>query len=212
MKDAVERSERGRIDHALIELCLERTYANVTLSMLLDRTDVDLEAFERHYEDLEDCFCRIYTEMRDDYMLRVAGEFAEPAPWREQMRRAAYVTLDYLREDLARARITFVEVLYAGDRAKLIRDEAMQGLFALVDQGRNEPTAPAGLSRFTAEAIGSAVYQRIQTAIEKEELDAFEDGVREMMYMVVLPYLGEEAAREELEIPPPLRSEGAAGK
>jgi len=206
------QSERARIDRALVELCLERTYANVTLEILLERAGVDRETFERHYEDLEDCFCRIYAEMRDDYMLRVAGEFASGGSWREQMRRAAYVTLDFLREDPARARITFVEVLYAGDRAKLIRDEAMQALFALVDQGRNEGAAPAALSRFTAEAIGSAIYQRIQTAIEKEELDTFEDGLREMMYMVVLPYLGEDAAREELEMPAPRPSAVAPGK
>ncbi len=79
----------------------------------------------------------------------------------------------------------------------------MQGLFALVDQGREEPAAPPNLTRFTAETIGSTVYQQIQTAIERDELDRFEEGLGEMMFMVVLPYLGEEAAREEFTIPPP---------
>lgn len=203
MRPPEEAPEQVRIERALVELCIERTYANLTLPMVLERAEVDRATFERWYEDLEDCFCRIYARMRDEYLVRVATAFAEPGTWREHMRRSAYHTLDFLREDPVRARISFVEVLYAGDRAKLIRDEAMQALFALIDQGRNEPTAPAVLSRFTAEAIGSAIYQRIQTAIENDELEQFEPGMREMMYLAVLPYLGEEAAREELALPLP---------
>lgn len=203
MRELPGPPERARIERALVALCVERTYAETSLPLVLERAEVDLATFERFYADLEDCFCSIYTEMRDEYMLRVAAAFVDADGWREQMRAAAYVTLAYLREDPDRARITFVEVLYAGDRAKLIRDEAMQGLFALVDQGRQQPGAPAGLTTFTAETIGSAVYQRIQTAIEQDELDEFEEGLQEMMYMAVLPYLGEEAAREELTIPPP---------
>jgi hypothetical protein len=93
-------------------------------------------------------------------------------------------------------------VLYAGDRAKLIRDQGMQGFFLLIDQGRNEMEDPESLTPYTAETIGSAIYQRIQTAIETDELEEFESAVPEMMYMAVLPYLGPEAAQEELSIPP----------
>ncbi len=195
--------ERDRIEQALVDLCTERTFAEVTLTTLLDRAGVTVTTFEAHYSDLDDCFCSIYQEMRDEYMLRVVVAFGGAESWRERMRAAAWVTLAYLSEDPHRARMTFVEVLYASDRAKLIRDEAMQGLFALVDQGREDPAAPPNLTRFTAETIGSTIYQQIQTAIEHDELDRFEDGLGEMMYMVVLPYLGEEAAREELTIAPP---------
>jgi AcrR family transcriptional regulator len=195
--------ERDRIEVALVELCMERTYAEVTLPMLIDRAEVDGRIFSTYYRDLEDCFASIYKEMRDEYMLRVARAFSGAADWRQRMRAAAHVTLAYLREDPARARMTFVEVLYAGDRVKVIRDEAMQILFAMVDLGRQEPGASPNLTRFTAETIGSTVYQQIQTAIEHDELDRFEEGLGEMMYMVVLPYLGEEVAREELTMPPP---------
>lgn len=180
---------------------MERTLAEVTLPDVLDRAGVDGATFFAFYGGLDDCFCVIYKEMRDEYMLRVARAFAGADDWRGRMRAAANVTLAYQREDPARARMTFVEVLYAADRAKLIRDEAMQALFALVDLGRQEPGAPPNLTRFTAETIGSTIYQQIQTAIEHDELDRFEEGLGETMYMVVLPYLGEQAAREELTIP-----------
>jgi len=194
---------RALIDRALVELCAENTYANVTLPMVLARAGVDLATFEGFYVDLEDCFCRIYAEMRDEFMMSVGAAFAAGETWRDGIRAAAYAMLVFLREDQIRGRMSFVEVLYAGDRAKLIRGETMQVLFALIDQGRNEPGASSATSRFTAEAIGSSIYQKIQMVVQNEELDEFESIVRELMYAVVLPYLGEEAAREELEISPP---------
>lgn len=212
MKAPSEERVRERIDRALVELCVERTYANVTLAMLLERAGVDLATFQHFYEDLEDCFCTVYAEMRDEFMVPVGAAFAAGETWRDRVRGAAYAMLVFLREDPARARMSFIEVLYAGERAMRIRDETMQVLFALIDQGREEPEASATISRFTAEAIGSAIYQKIQTVIENDELDDFGTILRELMYMVVLPYLGEEAAREELEMPPPGWVAGEAGK
>jgi AcrR family transcriptional regulator len=205
MTVAPDSGDRARIREALVDLCMEQTIAATTLTMVLERAGVDQAAFERHFEDLEDCFCQVYEEMAQEYMQRVGAAFLVEQGWRNQMRAAAYVTLEYLREDERRARFTFVEVLYAGDRAKLIRDQAMQALFILVDQGRSEMEDPTAVGRYTAETVGSAIYQRIQSAIERNELDAFEAGVGEMMYAVVLPYLGPEAAAEELSIPPPAR-------
>jgi len=199
-----QERERAEIAAAMIDLCVELRYPNVELPMVLERAGVDEAAFRRHFEDLEDCFCQTYEAQRDEFALRIATAFAAEQGWRNQMRAAAYAMLGYLGEDLQRARFMTVEVLYAGDRAKLIRDQAMQGFFMLIDQGRFEMEDPDALTPFTAETIGSAIYQRIQAATERYELDKFEPGVQEMMYNAVLPYLGPEAAAEELKIPPPL--------
>jgi AcrR family transcriptional regulator len=201
--------ERDRIERALFDLCMERTYAEVTLSTLVERAGVSVLRFEIYYADLDDCFCSIYRELREEFMSEVGSAFATGESWRERMRAAAIATYHHLRDDPERARMAFVEVLYASDRAKLIRDEGFQWLFALIDQGRLEPGAPADLTPFTAETIGSAAYQRMQVAIGKDEPEAFDEGLREMMYMIVLPYLGEDAAREELAMTLPDWSEGA---
>ncbi|HYH53613.1 MAG TPA: TetR/AcrR family transcriptional regulator [Solirubrobacterales bacterium] len=195
---------RARIQNALIELCLERSYAGVTLPDLLRRAGVDDETFHCYFDDLEDCFCSFYEEMRDEFMLRVGESFAGVSGWREQIRAAAWAIVDYILEDPGRARISFVEVWFAGERAKLIREQAMSGLFALIDQGRLE-RADSFVSSVTAEFVGSAVYRRLQAAIESGDLSGLEAEVPELMYAVVLPYLGREAAEEELRMPRPER-------
>jgi AcrR family transcriptional regulator len=195
--------ERDRIESTLIDLCVERTYAEVTVPMLVERAGVDREAFEEHYAGLEECFCTFYLRMREEFMQEVGAAFFGESNWRDGIRASAYAMRDYLRADLKRARISFVEVLFVGERAGVIRDEAMRSLFALIDLGRNEPGVPETVTQYTAETIGSGIYHSIQVIVSNDELDEFDSRLREMMYTVVLPYLGEEAAREELLIPPP---------
>lgn len=193
---------RARIQQALIELCLERSYAKVGLPDLLLRAEVDEKTFHRHFDDLEDCFCSFYEEMRDEFMLRVGESFAGARGWRNQIRGAAWAIVDYILENPGRARISFVEVWFAGERAKLIREQAMGGLFALIDQGRLERD-DRSVSSVTAEFVGSAIYRRLQAVIESGDLSGLEAEVPELMYAVVLPYLGREAAEVELRMPRP---------
>lgn len=195
--ESAGQDERLRIESALIDLCLERSYAQVGLDDLLRRAEIDERAFAVHFEDLEDCFCSFYVRMRDEFMLRVGEAFLAQEGWQAQIRAAAWEIFDFIREDPGRARISFVEVWYAGERARQVREEAMQALFAMIDLGREESDAP--VSPLTAEFVGSAVYQRLQEVIQRGETEGLESGVPELLYAVVLPYLGTEAAREEME-------------
>jgi AcrR family transcriptional regulator len=196
-------AEKDRIEGGLIDLCFERTYAEVTLPLLLERAEVDRETFEKHYTDIEVCFCSFYLRMREEFMQQVGAAYLGETNWRDGIRASAYAMRDYLQADLKRARMSFVEVLFVGERAAVIRDEAMHALFALIDLGRAEPGVPDTVTPYTAETIGSGIYHTIQVIVSNDELDQFGTRLREMMYTVVLPYLGEEAAREELTIPPP---------
>jgi AcrR family transcriptional regulator len=195
-------SNRDRIFAAMIDLSVECGYRNVTLSMLLDRAALPEREFSNRFEDLEDCFCQIMEVETERAGQQVLTAYAAEHGWRRQMRAAAQALLDYLLEDLTRARFVCVEVVYAGDRAKLIRDQQMQAFFLLIDQGRGEMAEPEALTPFTAEAIGSSIYQRMQSALLNDQLEEFETSIPEMMYLAVLPYLGPEAAEEELSLPP----------
>lgn len=132
----------------------------------------------------------------------VARVFREQG-WRDRVRASAYEMLCFLRADERRARLMTVEVLSAGTRAQLIRDQGMQPFFDLIDMGRNELPDPSSLSRATAVSIGGAIYKRMQTAIEAGDLSVGDRLVPELMYTVILPYLGPEAALAELNMPPP---------
>ena len=167
------------------------------------RASVDPASFESHFSDLEECLCD-YIERGTMVLLgRSVQSFSEQDGWRNALRAVAHTMLHFLQEDPQRARIMLVEVLSAGERAQLIRDQGMEALFEFIDLGRNELDDPSSLSRATAEAVGGAIFSRIRSEVESGDTESLPDLLPKMMYSAVLPYLGAEAAAEELEIPPP---------
>lgn len=196
-------AERARLREAMVDLCFERGYKDLGLAELLARAGVSEEAFRRHYSGLEDCFCELVEEGRDDLLKEVVDRAFAEQGWRNQIRAAAYAMLRFLQADERRARLIIVEVHSAGTRAQLIRDQGIQLLFDLIDVGRNELPDPNSLTRATAESVGGAIYKRMETAIEAGDLSVGDRLVPELMYTVILPYRGTEAALAELTIPAP---------
>jgi AcrR family transcriptional regulator len=195
-------NERERIAAAMVDLCFEHGYRQTTPEMLFDRAEVDRAGFRRHFADLEDCFCEVYKEMRDDLMGRVAAAVEYEATWRDGLRATAYTMVDWTAEDEKRTKFTVIEVRSAGERALILMGQAFEELFDLIDRGRDERQLPGEISRATAEAIGGTIFNQMYAAYEDGSIDAVRAKVPEMMYMAVRPYLGDEAAAEELREPP----------
>lgn len=197
--------ERRRLQEAMLDLCAECGYERLTLPALVERAGVATASFHRHYGNLEDCFCELVQEGRDLLLQDVAAHVLREEGWRNQVRAAGYAMLRFLQADERRARLLIVEVLSAGTRAQLIRDQGMQPLFDLIDMGRNELDDPNSISRATAVSVGGAIFKRMHAAIEQGDLSVGDRLVPELMYTVILPYRGPAAALEELSMPPPDR-------
>lgn len=202
--------QRQEICAALGELVLERGYPQVDLDAVLIHAGIDEETFNRYFRDVEDCFCAILAEGTEVLMQQAFAAFAAENGWRDQLRAVAYALLRFLQEDPKRARLMTVDVLSAGERAQLVRDQGIQALTEFIDQGRQQLDDPGKLTRATAEAIAGSIYNRIHLEIQEGRLASAAERVPELMYPAVLPYLGAEAAAEELTIPPPRRLDPAA--
>lgn len=197
--------DRQRILDALVDVCVERGYREASVALVAERAGLTEDAFEQHFTDLEDCFATYTLEGREAFFVAVGAALVDKSEWRDQIRAAAYAMLHFWQEDERRARMMLIEVLSAGPRAQLIRDEGMELMFDLLDQGRSAMADPEMLSRTTAEAVGGAIFNQMHLALERGDLsrDRGDELVPQLMYTVVLPYLGTEAALEELEMPPP---------
>jgi AcrR family transcriptional regulator len=195
--------ERRQILDALAEVCVRDGYLKVSLGMVLEAVGIGDEAFHLHFRDLEDCFVAYTIETRESFLAEVGGVVLRASGWREQMRAAAYSIVRFWQEDDRRARMALIEVPSAGPRAQLVRDEGIEMMVSLIDQGRAEMRDPELLSRATAEAVAGAVFNQMRLILERGEMGRGRDYVPELMYTVILPYLGTEAALEELDMPPP---------
>ena len=207
MNGVARQGTGGRllIERAMAEVACERGYANISVETVCAAAGVERGEFDRHFKDLEDCLCEYVQAGTNELLTRSLQAFTKCEGWRNQLRAVAHTMLAFLQEDDARARIMTVEILSAGDRAQLIRDQGMEGLFEFIDLGRQELADPDSMTRATAEAVGGAIFSRIRIEVEKGDPSALTDLLPKMMYSAVLPYLGPEAAMEELHRTPPKR-------
>jgi AcrR family transcriptional regulator len=196
-------AEVGRLREALLDLCAERGYKKLKLRELLERADVGEAAFKQLYPDLDACFAAVLGEIYDEFFVRAQEAVTGQNGWRDRMRATAYALLRYLRSDERVARLAAVEVQYAGKRAQELFLETFNRLVNLLNEGSSEADGPESPGLATAIGVGGIVFARIQEAVAKGELGLGEEEIPELMYGAVFPYLGAEAAAEELRIPPP---------
>lgn len=114
-------------------------------------------------------------------LLDVAPSVA-PGDWRNRLRAAVYALC---REPEGRA-----------------TDAGAEALADLIDEGRAEPSAPASVTRVTAEALGAAIFHELRRGAGEAGRSESEL-VPPLMYSAVLPYRGPDSAADELRIPPP---------
>jgi AcrR family transcriptional regulator len=195
--------EEGRLREALLDLCVERGYSELRLEDLLARAAVDEDAFRGRYTDLDAYFNAVLAQSYADFFEVAQQAVAGVTGWRDRMRATAYALLRFLRTDERVARLAAVEAQHGGEGALRLFVQTFNRLVDLLDEGSAEAGGPDSPSRATALGIGRVLFTRLQEAVAQDELDLGEEEIPQLMYAAVFPYLGAEAADEELRIPPP---------
>lgn len=205
-RSATERGDRWPLQSALIDLCFERGLSALTVTDVCRCADLSPAAFRSYYADLENCFLEICAAEHRRYRRIATAAAAGLGEWRDRLRATAYALHRSLDADERLRWLAIVEPRAAGGRAALLLDRSINSLYDLIDEGRAEPPAPQRLTRATAEFLGGAIFDEVFiTSARRRPLRPEQEAVPEMMYLMVLPYLGEAAAAEELRNPPPIR-------
>lgn len=196
--------EANRLREALLDLCAERGYKKLRLGQLLERARVDESAFKQHHPDLDAYFAAVLGEIYEEFFARARAAVEGLVGWRDRMRATGYALLRFLRADERVARLAAVEVQWAGKDSQRLFQQTFNRLVELIDEGSEEAGGPNSPGLATAIGVGGVMFARIQEAALKGEFEEFgEEEVPQLMYAAVFPYLGAEAAEEELHIPPP---------
>jgi AcrR family transcriptional regulator len=186
-----------------MELVVERGYDDVTLRLVLDRAGATPAALDSGPTDLQSFCTRIFIANIEEFDRAVFGALPS-GEWRLRLRTAAYAAAGYVQERPLETRFDMFQMLRAGDAVQAYRDRYMGRIVDLIDAGRQELDDPDSLDRSTAEGVFGSIYESMIRAQQRGNgtTSALET-VPEMMYIAVRPYLGQEAAHEELSIAPP---------
>ena len=196
-RDRTGSSERDQILEALIEIAAERGYGETTIELVLERAGLDRPAFDRHFRGKYDCFLSAWQQLNEECLETMVSAYESCEDWPDRLRAVAYEVIDGLRNDPSRASFG-IEVLASGDAARARRDMTMRVIASLIDAGRQEMDDPEAVPHTTAEALAGSAYGQIYSRVVRGAVDELPDLVPQLMSAAVMPYLGVEAAMEEL--------------
>jgi AcrR family transcriptional regulator/DNA-binding MarR family transcriptional regulator len=206
--------QRARMLAGMVEVCAERGAANVTVAHIVARSGVSRRTFYAQFEDREECFLAAFDQAIERIGARVIPAFEGQAGWRDGVRAGLAALLGFLDGDPGSGRLCIVETLGAGDRALARRAGILEILIATIDQGHAETKAAETLPPLTAEGTVGAVLSVIHARLLERPVPPRVNGagsnraprplselLNPLMGMIVLPYLGQAAARRELTRP-----------
>jgi AcrR family transcriptional regulator len=196
---------------AAVDAVDEVGYAGMTVAQVIGRARVSRKTFYDVFADREDCFLAAFDQALDQGRRLLVGAYAAEDSWSEGVRSALSALLAQMDEEPALTRLVVVEALAAGERVLERRAEAFAQLARAVDQGRQAPGA-LDPPEVTSEGVVGALFAVLHARV-LEDGDAPLTGLLgQLMSMVVLPYLGAEAAERELTRPAPAIARTRAAK
>jgi AcrR family transcriptional regulator len=199
---------------ALVEVIAERGYEATDVEAVARRAGVDTAEFQRRFAGKEDCVRQAYEAFIEDFLGHVQSAYDAGPDWPSALRSAGYAAADWMNDHPRTAHFGGVDVLYARDEmVRVRREEVFQYCAGLIDAGRAVAPDPAAVPDAAPIMAIGAIAQILTGRMQKGEALETDLMVPAMMYQAVRPYLGEEAAREELTMPrPPRRGDDAGAR
>jgi AcrR family transcriptional regulator len=188
---------------AVMAVIHERGYRQATVAEFTRRAGITQAEFDLRFEGKHDVALRVFEAYIDDFVARIRGAFETSADWPENLRAAAYETVRWITGYPEAAWFGMVGVLEAGDMALVRREEVFKWCASLIDRGRAVAADPAAVPRSAPLMAIGAIVEMLRRQQEGSLIADPVATVPRLMYGAVRPYLGEEAARRELDIPPP---------
>jgi AcrR family transcriptional regulator len=201
---------------AVIDLIFERGYEAVTERLIVDRAGTTLGEFHRRFADKQEATVKTFEVCQQDFEWTVGTAYATGSDWRGGLRAAAWTVADYMEEHPRLIHACVIGLLRAkNEMLRVVRENILLYGATVIDRGRAEvpeaSSVPLGAALMAEGSIAQLLTQRLQ----RSEPVAPHEMVPQMLYLAVRPYVGEEAAREELHAPRPrgsfVRRSGMAG-
>jgi AcrR family transcriptional regulator len=194
-RSAVIANQRARIFAALAAACAERGYGEVTVQEITERAGVSRRTFYDLFADKQSCFLAAYDATIERLLAEVGAAYGRPdLTWPERVAAALGAVIDRYVSEPALARLVTVEVLAAGPTALERRDAALKRFAIYLEPGvAGLPLGMQGAEILTQAVIGG-LYEALYTCLVEERIDTLPALLPELVYCVLVPYLGHQAA------------------
>lgn len=198
---------------------MKRGAGNVTVAHIVASAGVSRRTFYELFSDCEDCFLGAFEEGLGRAARAVRGAWDPNAKWIDRTRAALVALLSFFDGDRAIAHLLIAGSLGAGPSVLDRRREVLARIISAIDEGRAESKAGDQLPPLTAEGVVGGVCSVLQSRLPTySPVSGRGGGTAEgesllslagpLLGMIVLPFLGQAAARRENARPIPASQPG----
>ena len=209
----VVEMQRRRLLLAIGEVVSDSGLESATVGRVCEQAGVSRRTFYELFADREACLLAAFDQAIEQITQKIASAYAcegstrRARSWRERVRGALSLLLEYFDYEPDIARLCIVEAPRAGPKLLEHRRQVLDALTAAIEEGRREGRAGSEPPPLTAQGVVGGAISVIHARLLESTPD---DGPRPLveltgplMAMIVYPYLGPAAARKELERPTP---------
>jgi AcrR family transcriptional regulator len=206
----IAEMQRSRLMSAAVGLLAAHGYEAFSAAAVCERAGVSRRTFYEIFEDREACLLAILGEAQARLEGVIAGMGLTQLAWGEQIRRGLWALLCLADSDPALAQVCIVESQRAGGRVQRVRQQQIERIVEVIDEGRLQGSRACTAGELTAEALVGAASSVIAARLTEITAQAragasgagratpLRDLLGEIVAMIVLPYKGPAAARREL--------------
>jgi AcrR family transcriptional regulator len=200
--DLIRAIQRERLIVAMLRAAADLGYLETNVQDVIDRAGVSRPTFYEHFSNKEDCFLAAFDTSAERLRSAVhAAARGGGKVWRDRVRLGLEALLGFASSEPDTARTMIVEARAASVAAVRRRVELLDDFARCLDSEARE-LLPGSRSHaaLTAAAIVGGVESLLYSRLCKQEYDQLESLLPSLMYFVVLPYEGHEAAAEAFAV------------
>lgn len=200
--DLIRAIQRERLLIAMLNAAAELGYLETNVQDVIDRAGVSRPTFYEHFSNKEDCFLAAFDSSAERLRKLVhAAVRAGGETWRDRVRCGLEALLQFANREPDTARTLIVEARAASEAAVRRRVALLDDFARCLDEEVREqlPAAPPKTA-LTASGIVGGVESLLYSRLCRQEYDRLDALLPSLMYFVVLPYEGHEAAGEAFAV------------
>lgn len=200
--DLVRAVQRERLIAAILNAVADLGYLETNVQDVIDRAGVSRPTFYEHFSNKEDCFLAAFDTSAERLRRKIdSAAHKGGAVWRDRVRYALETLLRFAAREPDTARTMVVEARAASATAVRRRVELLDHFAGCLDsQAREFLPHTASHTGVTASGIVGGVESLLYSRLCKQEYDQLESLLPSLMYFVVLPYEGHEAAGDAFAV------------
>jgi AcrR family transcriptional regulator len=194
------RSERERMLEAMVRVAAAKGYQEATVDDVVAAAEVSRKVFHTTFGDKETCFLEAYEAVTDVLVAHVAAAYEGAAgePWPDRMAAALRALTELLATESDIARMTMVEVTAVGEEARVRYRANLNRFVPFLEDGREfSPQSrelPADTAQFAIGGAASLIFDEVRAG-RGPELPKL---LPQLTFAVLMPYIGAEAAEDEM--------------